>query len=63
MKEVKQDEHVGQIVGYKKYRESWLGNILERGHYMQWNEVTQDHVQWWALLLAVSNLQTKGIPS
>jgi len=35
MKEVKQDEHVGQIVGYKKYRESWMGNVLEHGHYMQ----------------------------
>jgi hypothetical protein len=35
MKEVQQDERVGQIVGYKKYRESWLGNILECGHYMQ----------------------------
>ena len=37
MKEVKQDEHVGQIVGYKKYRESWLGNIVEGEHYKQWN--------------------------
>lgn len=35
MKMVKQVEHVGQKEGYKKYQESWLGNILECGHHMQ----------------------------